>query len=232
MTTLLGPTIKKLRTTHGLSQAQVAEAIGLARTSYIAIEKGERDLSLTEVERLARVLGVTVEEIYEYATPDYEKYTQMILAFLRSVAQAGDGKVPKTKLAKYLYLVDFAWFYEHLESMSGMAYRRIKFGPVADPFFRAFDELERDGLVVVDQRKYQDGPVYLISVTEAGKKRQLDKLVDQEKELIKKIERKWREKSTAELVAFTHEQIPYDLSFDGEIIAYELITQEESAYVY
>ncbi len=232
MTTLLGSTIKKLRTARALSQAQVAETIGVARPSYIAIEKGQRDVSLTEAEKLSRMLGVTVEEIYEYAAPDYGKYQQMILAFLRLATRKGDGKVTKTKLAKYLYLADFAWFYSHLESMSGMAYRRIDYGPVPDQYFRALEELERDGLAAVDQKKRENGPVYLISVTEAGKKRRLDKLAAQEKELLKKIERKWRKKDTAELVAFTHEQMPYALSFDAEIIPYELIIQEDPAYVY
>ena len=60
----------------------------------------------------------------------------MILFCLRlDLTDKNDGKVPKTKLAKLLYLADFAWYYDHLKSMSGMQYRKITFGPVPDTFF-------------------------------------------------------------------------------------------------
>ena len=136
----LGDTIKRIRINRGLTQKKVAGVLNIARSSYVAIEKGKRDVSLGEAERLSLVLGITVEEIYSRAAPNYDKYRQMMLSFLRTVS--GDGKISKTKLAKYLYLADFAWFYNELESMSGMAYRKINFGLVSDQFFRAVDELE------------------------------------------------------------------------------------------
>ena len=226
----LAESVKKMRTIRGLTQVQVAEALNIARSSYIAIEKGSRDVTLTEAEQLARTLGVTVEEIYKRVAPDHNKYRQMILFFLRSVP--GDGKVPKTKLAKYLYLADFAWFYSNLESMSGMAYRRISFGPVPDQFFRAIDELESEGLLKIQYKVQNGSDVHLISVTDAGRKMKLDEISVKETELMKKIEKKWRDKSTREIVAFTHQQLPFEMSFEGEIIPYELITQEEPEYVY
>lgn len=227
---VLGDTIKKTRIKRGLTQERIAGVLNIARSSYIAIEKGSRDVTLMEAERLSRVLGVTVEEIYKQVSPNYSKYRYMILFFLRSAS--GDGKIPKTKLAKYLYLADFAWFYARLESMSGMAYRRINFGPVPDQFFRAVDELEGEGLLRIEYKKRNENDVHLISVTEAGRKVALSEISEEEKSLMKKIERKWNRKSTREIVAFTHQQLPFDMSFEGEIIPYELITQEEPEYVY
>ncbi len=82
------------------------------------------------------------------------------------------------------------------------------------------------------KRRNKDDDIHLISVTEAGRKVKLDKISTKEKELMKKIEKKWRDKSTREIVVFTHQQLPFDLSFKGEIIPYELITQEDPKYVY
>ena len=54
-------------------------------------------------------------------------------------------KIPKTKLAKLLYLADFAWYYEHLQSMSGMRYKKMQYGPVPNNYFALVDEAEHQG---------------------------------------------------------------------------------------
>jgi len=227
--TTLAENIKKMRTARGLTQSKVAESVGISRPSYISIEKG-RDISFQEAEKLSRVLGVTVEELREGAAPDYFKYREMVLAFLRIAS--GDGKLPKTKLAKYLYLADFAWFYKHLESMSGMAYRRIPYGPVPDQFFRAVEELEMDGLVKVERKNSNGQDVHLVSLTRAGQKKKLEKLGKKERDLMKRVEKKWHDAPTQEIVAFTHNQLPYAIAQDGEVIPYALITQEEPDHVF
>src|SRR3989344_3410322 len=146
MTTELATFIKELREKHELSQALVADKLGISRSSYIAIENATRDLSLDEAQKLAQLFGVTLEELSGAMVPNYEKYKQMVLAYLRAGADSR-GKVPKTKLANLLYLADFAWFYKNLKSMSGMQYRRIQFGPVPDLYFRALDELFEEGQI-------------------------------------------------------------------------------------
>lgn len=228
--TTIAKTIKELRIRKEFTQAEIAESLGLARASYIAIEQGKRGLSLSEATELARMLGVTVEDLSNGMLPMYEKYKQMILFILGLVS--GDGKLPKTKLAKLLYLSDFSWFYYHLESMSGMAYRKIQFGPVPDQFFRAIDEFENEGLIDVDRKTAEGKNMLLVSLSRVGKREKITELSPEEKNLIKKIEKKWRDKSAREIVAFTHSQIPYEFAFDGDIISYALITQEEPDYVF
>ena len=46
--------------------------------------------------------------------------------------------------------------------------------------------------------------------------------------MMKKIANKWADKSTSDIVNFTHNQLPYFLCNDNEIIPYELITQEDT----
>ncbi|MFW0862480.1 MAG: type II toxin-antitoxin system antitoxin SocA domain-containing protein [Candidatus Komeilibacteria bacterium] len=221
--------LKVLREKKGLSQHDIAKKLGISRTSFIAIEQGKKELSLSEARTLSNLFGVSLEDMQVGLLPNYEKYKEMILFYLRSANSKGDGKMPKTKLAKLLYLADFAWFYENLNSMSGMQYRHIQFGPVPDLYFRALDELESDGKINLDRTKDE---VILIHESEGSKMRKLNALSSEEKSLIKKIERKWRSKRTSEIVNFTHEQLPYRLCVQDELIPYELIIQEDPTHVY
>ena len=220
--------IKELRLKNNLAQVEVAGKLGISRSSYIAFEQGKRELSLAEASKIADLFGITLEEVESGLEPNLEKYKEMILACLR-LGGSSDGKIPKTKLAKLLYLADFAWFYEKLASMSGMQYRRLPYGPVPDIYFRALDELESDGKIVVDRSK--DG-MLLIKESEGNQKQLLSSLNPEEQQLIKKINQHWRDKKTQEIVNFTHNQMPYFLCRDNEIIPYELITQENPDNVY
>ncbi|MBI2409680.1 DUF4065 domain-containing protein [Candidatus Kaiserbacteria bacterium] len=229
MSTKYGSLIKALRLERGLSQSEAAEKIGLSRQSYMAVERGARDMTLPEAKRLCSLLGISIEEFSNAIIPNYEKYKQMVLAFLRTAkSSADDGKIPKTKLAKLLYLADFAWYYENLESMSGMQYLRRAYGPVPDPYFRAVAELEEDGKITLDHK----GDAILVQISEGAEQEKLGLLEPGEKELIQKIGTKWKRKRTQEIVNFTHEQLPYKLCAPDEVIPYELITQQDPEYVY
>jgi len=210
--------ITSLRKEKGISQAKIADVIGISRTSYIDVEKGKRELNVSELEKLANFFGVSAEQILEGVLPDYEKYRQMVLAFLRL-----DKKITKTKLAKLLYFADFSWFYYHLESMSGMQYRKIQYGPVAESYFRIIDEMSDKGEISIEQTK--DGAM-LISQTRSGAKINLNKMNNEECNLINKIEKKWKDKKTSEIVDFTHKQFPFLYARDNQVVSYALFTQE------
>ena len=58
-----GEKIRTLRTARGLSQEALAEKAKLHRTYVGGIERGERNISLINIEKLAVALNVTVESI-------------------------------------------------------------------------------------------------------------------------------------------------------------------------
>lgn len=221
--------IKFLRKDRGMSQQEIADRLGMSRPSYILVEQGKKELSLSEAQKISNIFGISLKDMETGIIPDYEKYKEMILSFLRFFSSNGDGKVPKTKLAKLLYLADFSWFYEKMESMSGMQYRRIQYGPVPDLYFRALDELEEEGRI---NRDNKNSDVILISENEGSKRSPLNKLNKQELDLIKKIAEKWKDKKTRDIVNFTQNQLPFKLCAPDEIIPYELIIQEDPKYVY
>ena len=220
--------VQNLRKQRDLSQQEIAKKLGISRTSYIALEKGTRDPKLKEAKKLADILGVSINDFLNEEKPNFEKYRQMLFIFLRNNLSK-DGKVTKTKLAKLLYLADFAWYYKHLESMSGMQYRKITYGPVPDAYFRIVDELYEEGKIDIETT---DEGAMLISQKKGGEREPVDMLSSKEKKLIDDISKKWKNKRTKEIVDFTHQQMPYTFCRDNEIIPYELIIQEDPGYVY
>ena len=201
------------------SQSDLAIKLGISRPSYIAIEQGKRELTMGEFEKLASLLNISFEEVEAGESPNYEKYKQMILAFLGL-----EKKIPKTKLAKLAYLADAGWFYYHLKSMSGMQYRKIQYGPVADSYFRIIDELYENGQIEIEQTL--DGAM-LISQTRSGAKKALSGINKEESKLITNISNKWQGKKTKEIVEFTHNQFPYLCANENDVITLGLITQED-----
>jgi len=224
MSTKYASIIKTLRLERGLSQSAVAKKLCMSRPSYISIEQGKKEVTLDEFEKLSNILGISMEEIESGEIPNYEKYRQMILALLRL-----NKNITKTKLAKLLYFADFAWYYTHLHSMSGMPYRKIQYGPVADTYFRLIDEMSDNGEIDIEQKK--EGAM-LISETRGGAKVKLSEVSTEEMRLMKKIDRKWKDKKTADVVKFTHKQLPFMFAEDNDIVSYDIFTQENPDDIY
>lgn len=55
---VVGRNLRALRRQRGLSQEQFADVLGVHRTYMGGVERGERNLTLRTVERLAEHLGV------------------------------------------------------------------------------------------------------------------------------------------------------------------------------
>jgi len=156
-----------------------------------------------------------------------EKYKQMILNAIAFGADEHDQKITKTKLAKLVYLADFTWYYNHLVPMSGMSYKRLPQGPVPDVYFRAIDELIEDGALCLEER----GRAFMLSMAESGSAPS-NQLSAKEVAMISGIGNAWQGKQTQEIVNFTHEQLPWQICREGEVIPYGLITQEDPEKVY
>jgi putative transcriptional regulator len=59
--------IRRLRFDHGeMTQAELAEKIGVTRQTVNAIEQGKYSPSLEAAFRIARVFGVPLEEVFQY----------------------------------------------------------------------------------------------------------------------------------------------------------------------
>lgn len=231
----LANNIATIRKARGFSQIQLADLIGVSRPTYAAVEQGVKDLTMSQAERIASVLRVDLDELRKgqdmsaAINPEnaLAKYKQIILNALQYGADSTDGKITKTKLAKLVYLADFTWFYENLVPMSGMSYRKLPRGPVPDIYFRALDELEEDGVISREEK----GKSIILGMAESAPAPST-KLATGEQRMIKQLAKAWKDKQTSEIVDFTHDQLPWQICREGEVIPYSLITQEEPDAVY
>jgi len=220
---------------YGLSQSDIADAVGVkSRSTVVAIESGDRDLTSEELGRLADYLGVEIADLIAYEIPDYDKYREMVVETLRKYQEYTGKSASKTLLAKLIYLADFAWFYNELKPMSGMKYRRLQYGPVPDQFFRIVDELVDKGeikldVVLVPGKK---APAQKLSLSTDLSSEPVQYLSKNELSLIDKIVKNRKDDTVDEIVNFTHKQLPWQVTRPNEFIPYELITQEEPENVY
>ena len=62
---LFGQNLKKIRLKKKMSQGDIARALGVDRSYISGVERGVRNPSLKNIERIARALGVDLSELLE-----------------------------------------------------------------------------------------------------------------------------------------------------------------------
>ena len=66
MSTWIRNTIRELRAKRGMTQQELADAIGVTRQTVIAIEQDKYSPSLETAFRIAMVFGVPLEKVFQY----------------------------------------------------------------------------------------------------------------------------------------------------------------------
>lgn len=59
-----GRAIRRVREAQGINQEEAAERCGLHRTYYSGIERGVRNLSLMNIERVAKGLRISLPDLF------------------------------------------------------------------------------------------------------------------------------------------------------------------------
>ena len=63
--TLFGHNVQRIRRASGLSQERLAELAGVHRTYIGMIERAEKNITLCNIERIARALNVKIKDLLE-----------------------------------------------------------------------------------------------------------------------------------------------------------------------
>lgn len=134
-----------------------------------------------------------------------------------------DGKITKTKLAKLMYLSDFAYFAENGVSITNATYLKLSQGPVPIEYFACVKMLNETQKIQIEKK----GKSEMVSGIPTDEVLKFDA---DEKELIQKVCKKWQGKDTKTIVEFTHKQLPWSISFEGQEVPYSLIIQEDHVY--
>ena len=63
---LIGKRVKELRKTQGISQEELAALSELDRTYITSVERGKRNISIVNIEKLASALGITLKDFFDF----------------------------------------------------------------------------------------------------------------------------------------------------------------------
>jgi len=59
----IGTNIKRLREERSIKQQEIAELISMHRSNYSKIENGQREISVTALDKIARYFDITIDEL-------------------------------------------------------------------------------------------------------------------------------------------------------------------------
>ena len=236
--------LKTLRGQHEFSQEYVSNKLGVSRPTYIQIEKGERELTISEATKLASLFSLRLGDFLASAVsvkPDVvleeekagtkesdvriimpranvKKFREVVLYVLNKVG--AKPNIGETALYKLLYFIDFD-FYEKFESqLTGARYIKNHYGPTPVEFQKIVENMEEKGEIERVRSSYfqYDQKKYL-----PHREPDLKNLSAQEIKHIDEVLARLSDKNANELSDYSHSDVPWKVHKQGEIISYESV---------
>jgi transcriptional regulator with XRE-family HTH domain len=240
-------TIRKLK---GFSQDYVAKTIELSRPSLAQIELGNRSINILELQKLSMVLGFSLddfmsdtfthhhklegkeekiskktEERISVPSLKVEKLKNVVLYILEHCA--GKPNVGETVLYKLLYFSDFNYYELYEEQLTGAKYRKLPYGPVPQKLDTIINEMIALNQLKRIQTEYHGFPQTRYLPLE---KANLTKLLASEKETIDKVIEQMSDWSASAISSYSHQDMPWKATKEGEAIDYELVFYREAPF--
>ncbi len=249
--TELGNRIAELRKSKGLSQEDLAKLLRIPRPSLAQIELGKRNITVLELIKLSNILQTSYEKLLardikklheeidltnktgekqpeiRISVPELnvEKFKQILLYILEKTA--GKPNVGETVLYKLLYFCDFNFYELYEEHLTGAEYRKLPYGPVPQKLDGILDfmlknkQLQR---MKVDFHGYPQTRYFPLI------KPDLSKINGAEKQVIDQVIEHLSDWSASSISEFSHKDMPWKASKNGEAIDYELAFYREPPY--
>ncbi len=244
---MLARFIQEQRKKCNLTQEYFASELGISRPTYIQIEQGARELTISEAEKLARIFSISLEDLLREnessirviiekdkqqplhnQTEDIrinipqrnlEKFKEVLLYVLSKVG--GKPNVGETVLYKLLYFIDFDYYEKYEEQLIGATYIKNHYGPTPIEFKDVVDEMIKQGQIVKVTSKYFNHPQRkYLPVIEPD----LTKLKDaRELQHIDEVLARLGDKNAMELSDYSHEDIPWVVAKENKPLDYEAV---------
>jgi transcriptional regulator with XRE-family HTH domain len=177
---MLAQFIQEQRKKRNLTQEFLASALKISRPTYMQIEQGERDLTITEAKKLAEIFDISFESFLagkedvktvvtiesekraarkakdeiRISVPQEkaEKFEQTLLYILTKIG--GKPNIGQTVLYKLLYFIDFDYYEKFEEQLIGARYIKNYYGPTPVMFAKIMDRMEKRGRVEKIKSKF------------------------------------------------------------------------------
>lgn len=247
----IGQRVTKLRKLKGLSQEDLAKRVKISRPSLAQIELGNRCVDILELQKLSLILEFSLDDFMSKdfpASQDFEdkevksvkneqeerisvprlqvnKFKNVLLYILERCA--GKPNVGETVLYKLLYFSDFNYYELYEEHLTGAMYRKLPYGPVPQKLDLIIGQMIDKGKLQRVKTVYHGYPQTRYLPLE---KPDLTELRASEKEIIDKVIEQMSDWSAAAISHYSHKDIPWLASKDGEEINYELAFYRESPF--
>ena len=243
----IGQQLRSLRKQKGMSQAKVARVLGMSRATYIGMEKGVRDLKVSEVVKLCSLFGVSVDSFikntnahsyYNVVLNEKQSTCQMQVQSIRvDVPQqkldafkevllyilckvGAKPNIGQTVLYKLLYFIDFDYYEKYEEQLIGAVYIKNRYGPTPVEFKKIVDKMSEDGEIERMRSKYyQHDQTKYIPLREPN----LNELSAREIKHIDSVLDYLSDKNASELSDYSHKDIPWIVADEGQPLEYEAV---------
>ena len=238
-------TIKKFRLQNNFSQEFMAGKLDMSRPTYMQIEKGERELTISEAEKLASLFGMSLKNLLNddkeeikvdfkkkkkvkkatgpeiriiMAQSNVEKFKEVLLYILEKVGARPN--IGETAIYKLLYFIDFDYYEKFEEQLIGAKYIKNHFGPTPIEFKKIADQMMGKGEIEkVKSKHFQyEQKKYL-----PRRSADLKILSAQEIQHIDDVLNRLSWKNAKELSEYSHSDTPWRVHKMGEEISYETV---------
>jgi transcriptional regulator with XRE-family HTH domain len=246
----IGQRITEFRKMKGLSQEDLAKSIQISRPSLAQIELGNRGIDVLELKRLSMALGFSLDDFFSedfsvnnevvgkqeakigkqeerISVPELNisKFKNMLLYILERCA--GKPNVGETVLYKLLYFSDFNYYELYEEHLTGAVYRKLPYGPVPQKLDTIINNMLKAGqlerIKVPYFNKTQTRYIPLINAD-------LKTINGAEKDVIDKVIEQYSDWSASAISSYSHNDMPWLATKEGEEINYELVFYRDAPY--
>ncbi len=246
----IGQRITELRKMKGLSQEDLAKSVKISRPSLTQIELGNRSVDILELQKLSLILEFSFddfmakdfsasqefeskeekgakkkEERISVPTLQVSKFKNVLLYILERCA--GKPNVGETVLYKLLYFSDFNYYELYEEHLTGAKYRKLPYGPVPQRLDTIIGQMIKKGQLQRVKTDYHGYPQTRYLPLE---KADLSELRASEKETIDRVIEQMSDWSAAAISNYSHKDMPWIASKEGEEINYELAFYRDAPF--
>ncbi|MEA1876201.1 MAG: DUF4065 domain-containing protein [Bacteroidota bacterium] len=246
----IGKRIVELRKLKGYSQEDLAKFLNIPRSSVAQMELGNRNVSVIEIIKLSEALGFSLDQFLakEYkaikegevltdtvktkqdmriSVPKLrmDKFKNILLYILERCG--GKPNIGETVLYKLLYFSDFNFYETYEEHLTGAQYRKLPYGPVPQKLDYLISQMIANGQLQRIKTEYHGYPQTRYIPME---KADLTEMSAAEKEIIDRVIDRFSDWSASAISEFSHKDLPWKATEEGDIIDYELAFYREPPF--
>ncbi len=243
--------IQQTRKKHNLTQEYLASKIGVSRPTYVQIEQGEKDLTISAAKTMADIFGISFDDFLAGKEPGHEvvlekartdkkavsglqirvtqknldKFKQVLLYILEKVG--GKPNVGETVLHKLLYFIDFDYYEKFEENLMGATYIKNHHGPTSVELGTILEDMQRNGEIEAVKSKYFN---HLQKKYLPVKRADLSSLSAREIVHIDEVLARHSDRNAKEIENYSHEDIPWKSAKEEQPLSYESVFYRDERY--